>query len=128
LADNEENIQLGRRENDILVRSGRATVYFAPGRRALPEMARRIPARARGMDQKDRPDGRPVLHGRSAQAMIAQEKRAAAASISCSAAARSSYGHGAELAESHVEPADAYDGDELASRLTPATYAISSRY
>ena len=52
LGDNEENIQLAARENDMLVKQRPGDGLLAAGRRPLPEVARRVPAARR--DGQDR--------------------------------------------------------------------------
>ena len=47
LADNDENIQLAARDNDVLVKSGRATIYSRLVEGRYPEVARRLPAARR---------------------------------------------------------------------------------
>ena len=116
LADNEENIQLAARENDILVRSGRATVYSRLVEGRYPKWRDVFPRRE-GMLKIDLTVGPFYAAVRQAMIVTSEERRGVDFVFGGGKIVLSA--HGAELGESHVELPIAYDGDELGITLDP---------
>jgi DNA polymerase-3 subunit beta len=116
LADNEENIQLAARENDVLVRSGRATVYarlvegrYPPWRDAF--------AQREGAVRIELTVG--PFHAAVRQAAIVTSEERRGVEFTFGEGKVILAGHGAEYGESLVELPVAYDGPALPIRLDP---------
>lgn len=116
LADNEENIQLAVRENDVLVKSGRATIYSRLVEGRFPKWQDVFPRRE-GMVKIDLTVGPFYAAVRQAAIVTSNDRRG----VDCT------FGdgkivlccHGAEYGESHVELPIAYDGQEISISLDP---------
>lgn len=116
LADNEENIQLAARENDVLVRSGRTTVYsrlvegrYPPWRDAF--------AQREGTIKIELAVGPFYAAVRQAAIVTSEERRGVEFTFGEGKIVLA--GHGAEYGESLVELPIAYDGPALPIRLDP---------
>jgi DNA polymerase III subunit beta len=116
LADNEENIQLAARENDILVRSGRATVYSRLVEGRFPKWRDVFPRRE-GTRKIDLTAGPFYTAVRQAMIVTSEERRGVDFVFGGGKIVLS--GHGAEFGESHVELPIADDGEELGITLDP---------
>ena len=116
MADNEENIQLAARENDIIVRSGRATVYSRLVEGRYPKWRDVFPRRE-GMLKIDLTVGPFYAAVRQAMIVTSEERRGVDFVFGGGKIVLSA--HGAELGESHVELPIAYDGDEVGITLDP---------
>jgi DNA polymerase III subunit beta len=116
LADNEENIQLAARENDILVRSGRATIYSRLVEGRYPKWRDVFPRRE-GMRKIDLTVGPFFAAVRQAMIVTSEERRGVDFVFGGGKIVLS--GHGAELGESHVELPITDDGEELGITLDP---------
>lgn len=116
LADNEENIQLAARENDVLVRSGRTTVYarlvegrYPPWRDAF--------AQREGTVKIELAAGPFYAAVRQAAIVTSEERRGLECSFGEGKVVLA--GHGAEYGESLVELPIPYDGPPVPIRLDP---------
>ncbi len=116
LADNDENIQLAARENDVLVRSGRTTVYsrllegrYPPWRDAF--------AKRDGTVRIELPAGPFHTAVRQAAIVTSEERRGVEFTFGEGKAVLA--GHGAEYGESLVEFPIPYDGAPVPIRLVP---------
>jgi DNA polymerase III subunit beta len=116
LADNEDNIQLAAHENDILVRSGRATVYSRLVEGRYPKWRDVFPRRE-GMLKIDLTVGPFYTAVRQAMIVTSEEHRGVDFTFGGGKVVLAA--HGAELGESHVELPIAYDGDEMGIALDP---------
>jgi DNA polymerase III subunit beta len=116
LADNEENIQLAARENDLLVRSGRATIYSRLVEGRYPKWRDVFPRRE-GMLKIDLTVGPFYAAVRQAMIVTSEERRGVDFVFGGGKIVLTA--HGAELGESHVELPIAYDGDEVGITLDP---------
>lgn len=116
LADNEENIQLAARDNDVLVRSGRATVYSRLVEGRFPKWRDVFPRRE-GMVKIALTAGPFYAAVRQAAIVTSDERRGVDFAFGNGKIVLS--GHGAELGESHVELPIAYDGAEIGITLDP---------
>jgi DNA polymerase-3 subunit beta len=116
LADNEENIQLAARENDVLVRSGRATIYarlvegrYPPWRDAF--------AKREGTVKIELTVGPFHAAVRQAAIVTSEDRRGVEFTFGDGKVVLA--GHGAEYGESLVELPIAYDGPTVPLRLDP---------
>ncbi|MHC4178938.1 MAG: DNA polymerase III subunit beta, partial [Planctomycetota bacterium] len=116
LADNEENIQLAARENDVLVRSGRATVYsrlvegrYPPWRDAF--------AQREGTVKIELAVGPFYAAVRQAAIVTSEERRGVEFTFGEGKVILT--GHGAEFGESLVELPIPYDGPAVPIRMDP---------
>ena len=116
LADNEENIQLAARENDVLVRSGGATVYSRLVEGRYPKWRDVFPRRE-GMLKIELSVG--PFHAAVRQAGIVTSDERRGVDFTFGGGKIILAGHGAELGESHVEVPIAYDGAEVSISLDP---------
>jgi DNA polymerase-3 subunit beta len=116
LADNEENIQLAARENDVLVRSGRATIYSRLVEGRYPKWRDVFPRRE-GMLKIDLTVGPFYAAVRQAAIVTSEERRGVDFKFGGGKIILAA--HGAELGESHVELPIAYDGEEIGIALDP---------
>lgn len=116
LADNEENIQLAARENDVMVRSGRATIYSRLVEGRYPKWRDVFPRRD-GMRKFDLTVGPFFTAVRQAMIVTSEERRGVDFVFGGGKVVLT--GHGAELGESHVELPIADDGEELGITLDP---------
>jgi DNA polymerase III subunit beta len=116
LADNEDNIHLAARENDVLVKSGRATVYSRLVEGRYPKWRDVFPRRE-GMLKIDLTVAPFYAAVRQAAIVTSEERRGVDCIFGNGKVILS--GHGAELGESHVELPIAYDGTDLGITLDP---------
>ena len=116
LADNEENIQLAARENDVLVKSGRATIYSRLVEGRYPKWRDVFPRRE-GMLKIDLTVGPFYAAVRQAAIVTSEERRGVDFTFGGGKIVLA--GHGAELGESHVELPIAYDGADIGITLDP---------
>ena len=116
LADNEENIQLAARENDILVRSGRSVVYSRLVEGRYPKWRDVFP-RQEGMTKIDLTVGPFYAAVRQAMIVTSEERRGVDFVFGGGKVVLTA--HGAELGESHVELPIAYDGEDIGITLDP---------
>ncbi len=116
LADNEENIQLAARDNDVLVRSGGATIYSRLVEGRYPKWRDVFPRRE-GMVKVELSVGPFYAAVRQAQIVTSEDRRGVDFTFGGGKVVLA--GHGAELGESHVELPIAYDGADLGITLDP---------
>jgi DNA polymerase-3 subunit beta len=116
LADNDDNIQVAARENDILVRSGGATVYSRLVEGRYPKWRDVFPRRE-GMVKIELSVGSFYAAVRQAAIVTSDERRGVDFTFGGGKIILS--GHGAELGESHIELPIAYDGAEVGITLDP---------
>jgi len=116
LTDNEENVQLAARENDVLVRSGRATIYSRLVEGRYPKWRDVFPRRE-GMIRIDMAVGPFYAAVRQAAIVTSEERRGVDFKFGGGKVVLA--GHGAELGESHIELPVAYDGAEVSITLDP---------
>jgi DNA polymerase-3 subunit beta len=116
LADNEENIQLATRENDVLLRSGRATIYSRLVEGRYPKWRDVFPRRE-GMIKIDLTAGPFYAAVRQAAIVTSDERRGVDFTFGGGKIILA--GHGAELGESHIEMPIAYDGADVVITLDP---------
>ena len=116
LADNEDNIQLAARENDVLVKSGRTTIYSRLVEGRFPKWRDVFP-RQEGMAKIDLTAGPFYAAVRQAAIVTSDERRGVDFTFGDGKMILA--GHGAEFGESHVELPIAYDGAEIGITLDP---------
>lgn len=116
LGDNEENIQLAARENDVLVRSGRATIYSRLVEGRYPKWRDVFPRRE-GMLKIELTVGPFYAAVRQAAIVTSEERRGVDFTFGGGKIVLA--GHGAELGESHIELPIAYDGSDVGITLDP---------
>jgi len=116
LADNEDNIQLAARDNDVLVRSGRVTVYSRLVEGRYPKWRDVFPRRE-GMQKIELTAG--PFHTAVRQAMIVTSEERRGVDFTFGGGKVLLAGHGAELGESHIELPIAYDGSDIGISLDP---------
>ena len=120
LADNEENVHVAARENDVLVRSGQAAVYsrlvegrYPPWRDAF--------AQREGTIKIELPVGPFYTAVRQAAIVTSEERRGVEFTFGEGKVVLA--GHGAEYGESLVELPIPYDGPPVPIRLDPRYFA-----
>jgi DNA polymerase-3 subunit beta len=116
LADNEENIQLAARENDILVKSGGATIYSRLVEGRYPKWRDVFPRRE-GMLKIELSVG--PFHAAVRQAAIVTSDERRGVDFTFGGGKITLAAHGAEMGESHVELPIAYDGADVGITLDP---------
>jgi DNA polymerase III subunit beta len=116
LADNEDNIQLAVRENDVLIRSGRTTIYSRLVEGRFPRWRDVFPRRE-GMLKIELTVGPFYAAVRQAMIVTSEERRGVDFTFGGGKIVLA--GHGAEFGESHVELPIAYDGAETVIALDP---------
>lgn len=116
LADNDENIQLAARDNDILVKSGRATVYSRLVEGRYPKWRDVFPRRE-GMVKIEMTVG--PFHAAVRQAAIVTSEERRGVDFTFGGGKILLAGHGAELGESNIELPIAYDGADIGITLDP---------
>jgi DNA polymerase III subunit beta len=116
LGDNEENIHLAARDNDILVRSGRATIYSRLVEGRYPKWRDVFPRRE-GMIKIEMTVGPFYAAVRQAMIVTSEERRGVDFTFGGGKIVLA--GHGAELGESQVELPIAYDGADVGITLDP---------
>ena len=116
LAENEEQRPTRRRENDVLVKSGRTTIYTRLVEGRFPKWRDVFP-RQEGMVNIELSVG--PFHAAVRQAMIVTSDEHRGVDFTFGEGKIILAGHGAELGESHVELPIAYDGAEIGITLDP---------
>ncbi len=116
LADNEENVQLAARDNDVLLRSSNAVVYSRLVEGRYPKWRDVFPRRE-GMIHIDLTVG--PFYGAVRQAMIVTSDERRGVDFTFGGGKAVLAGHGAQHGESHVELPIAYDGSEVSITLDP---------
>lgn len=116
LADNDENIQLAARDNDILVKSGHATVYSRLVEGRYPKWRDVFPRRE-GMVKIELTAG--PFHAAVRQAAIVTSEERRGVDFTFGGGKILLAGHGAELGESNIELPIAYDGADIGITLDP---------
>jgi DNA polymerase-3 subunit beta len=116
LADNEENIQVAARENDVIVRSGGATIYSRLVEGRYPKWRDVLPRRE-GMVKIELCVGPAYAAVRQAAIVTSDERRGVDFTFGGGKIVLA--GHGAELGESRVELPIAYDGADIGITLDP---------
>ena len=116
LADNEENIQLAARDNDVLIRSGRATLYSRLVEGRYPKWRDVFPRRE-GMLKIELNVGPFYAAVRQAAIVTSDQRRGVDFTFGGGKIVLA--GNGAELGESHVELPIAYDGPDVGITLDP---------
>ncbi len=116
LADNEEDIQLAARGNDVIVRSGGATIYSRLVEGRFPKWRDVFP---HGGDvvRIEMPVGPFHAAVRQAAIVITEERRGIDLNFGDGKVMLA--GHGAEMGESHIELPIAYDGTPIPITLDP---------
>jgi len=116
LADNDGNIQLAARENDVLVQSGRSTVYTRLVEGRFPRWRDVFPQRE-GSVRIEMTVG--PFHAAVRQAAIVTSEDRRGVDFAFEQGKVTLSGHGAEYGESEVELPIAYEGDALTITLDP---------
>jgi DNA polymerase-3 subunit beta len=116
LADNEENIQLAARDNDVLIRSGRTTIYSRLVEGRYPKWRDVFPRRDNNV-RIELAVGPFYAAVRQAAIVTSEERRGVDFTFGAGKVVLAA--HGAEYGESHVELPIAYDGAEVVITLDP---------
>jgi DNA polymerase-3 subunit beta len=116
LAENEENILLSARDNDLLVKSGRVTVYSRLVEGRFPKWRDVFPRRE-GAASISMTVGPFYAAVRQAAIVTSQERRGIEFAFGEGKLVLS--GHGAEMGDSRVELPIAYDGPVMPVNLDP---------
>ena len=116
LADNDENIQLAARDNDVLVKSGRATIYSRLVEGRFPKRRDVFPRRENNL-RVELTAGPFYAAVRQAAIVTSEERRGVDFTFGEGKVVLAA--HGAEYGESHIEMPIAYDGAEVVITLDP---------
>ncbi|MGA2033451.1 MAG: DNA polymerase III subunit beta [Thermoguttaceae bacterium] len=116
LADNDANIQLAARDNDVLIKSGRATIYSRLVEGRFPKWRDVFPRRENTV-RVELTVGPLYAAVRQAAIVTSEERRGVDFTFASGTLVLAA--HGAEYGESHVELPIAYDGAELPVTLDP---------
>jgi DNA polymerase III subunit beta len=116
LADNEENVQISARDNDVLVKSGRATIYSRLVEGRFPKWRDVFPRRENTV-KVELTVGPFHAAVRQAQIVTSEERRGVDFTFGGGKAVLRA--RGAEYGESLVELPIAYDGAEVPITLDP---------
>ena len=116
LADNDDEIRLAARDNEVLVKSQRTTIYARLVEGRYPNWRGVFP---RNDDAVKIEMTVGPFHAAVRQAAIVTNDDRRAVEFCFGDGKLSLSGHGAELGESHVELPIAYDGPEVSVRLDP---------
>ena len=116
LADHEEDIQLATRENDVLMKSQRTTIYSRLVEGRYPKWRDVFP-KQEGMGEIEMTVG--PFHSAVRQAAIVTTEEHRGVDFTFADGKITLAGHGAEMGESHVELPIAYEGPEVLVRLDP---------
>jgi DNA polymerase-3 subunit beta len=116
LADGEDNLQLAARENDVLVRSGRTTIYSRLVEGRYPKWRDVFPRRD-DMLKIELTVGPFYAAVRQAAIVTSEERRGV--EFTFGEGKLTLAAHGAEYGESHVELPIAYDGKPVPINLDP---------
>jgi DNA polymerase-3 subunit beta len=116
IAGNEENVQISARDNDLLLKSGKSTIYTRLVEGRFPKWRDVFPRRE-GTTQVELTVG--PFHAAVRQAAIVTSDEHRGVDFIFGGGKLTLSGHGAEMGESHVELPIAYDGAEVAVMLDP---------
>ena len=116
LADNDENIQLSTRDNDLLIRSGRTVIYSRLVEGRYPKWRNVFPRRENNI-KVEMVVGPFYAAVRQAAIVTSEERRGVDFTFGGGKAVLAA--HGAEYGESHVELPITYDGAEVVITLNP---------
>ncbi len=116
LADNDENIQLAARDNDVLVKSGRSTIYSRLVEGRFPKWRDVFPRRENNL-RVELTVGPFYAAVRQAAIVTSEERRGVDFTFGEGKVVLAA--HGAEYGESHVELPIAYEGAEMVITLDP---------
>ncbi|HID78104.1 MAG TPA: DNA polymerase III subunit beta [Planctomycetaceae bacterium] len=113
---NEENVQLAVRENDVLLRSGRTTVYSRLLEGRFPEWRQVFPKVGEGTPV-EMTVGPLLAAVRQAAIVTSGDRRGV--EFTFAEGTLTLAGHGAEQGDSHVEMPVAYEGEQIQVKLDP---------
>ncbi|MBN1395606.1 MAG: DNA polymerase III subunit beta [Pirellulales bacterium] len=116
LADEEGDVQISVRENDVLVHGGRATIYSRLMEGRYPKWRDVFPRRD-GMQKIELTAGPFYAAIRQAAIVTSEDRRGVNLTFGGGKVVLA--GHGAELGESHVELPVAYEGPSIDITLDP---------
>jgi len=116
IADNDENIQLAARENDVLLKSQRTTIYSRLVEGRYPKWRDVFP-RYEEMPGVEIPVGPFYSAVRQAAIVTSEERRGVDFQFGDGRLVLA--GHGAEAGESRIELPIAYEGQEIRVKLDP---------
>jgi DNA polymerase-3 subunit beta len=116
IAGSEENIQISARDNDLLLRVGKSTIYTRLVEGRFPKWRDVFPRRE-GTTLVDMTVGPFYAAVRQAAIVTSDEHRGV--DFIFGEGKLNLSGHGAEMGESHIEMPIAYDGEEIAVMLDP---------
>jgi DNA polymerase-3 subunit beta len=116
LADNQEDVRLAARDNDVLVQSGGATVYSRLVEGRYPKWRDVFPRRD-GTSKIEMAVG--PFYAAVRQAMIVTHDARRGVDFTFGSGKIVLAGHGAEKGESHVELPIAFDGEDVSIMLDP---------
>lgn len=116
LADGEENVLLAARENDLMVKSGRTTIYTRLVEGRYPRWRDVFPDFGQ-MGTVEMNVG--PFHSAVRQAAIVTSEERRGVDFKFAEGSLVLTGHGAEMGESRVEMPIAYDGPEVVVKLDP---------
>jgi DNA polymerase-3 subunit beta len=116
LVGNDENVQLAARENDILVKSQRTTIYSRLVEGRFPRWRDVFPKHAENV-KIEMTVGPFYSAVRQAAIVTSEERRGVDFTFGEGKLVLA--GHGAEFGESHVELPIAYEGDPIRVKLDP---------
>ncbi|MCC6124734.1 MAG: DNA polymerase III subunit beta [Pirellulales bacterium] len=116
IAGSEENIQLSARDNDLLLKIGKSTIYTRLVEGRFPKWRDVFPRRE-GATQVELTVGPFYAAVRQAAIVTSEEHRGVDFIFGAGKLVLS--GHGAEMGESRVDLPIAYDGEEVAVMLDP---------
>jgi len=116
LGESDENVQLAARENDVLLKSGRTTIYSRLVEGRYPKWRDVFP-RSEGMTQIEMMVG--PFHAAVRQAAIVTSDERRGVDFTFGDGKVVMVAHGAELGDAHVELPIAYDGPEIPITLDP---------
>jgi DNA polymerase-3 subunit beta len=116
LAGNDENVQLAARENDVLLRSQRTTIYSRLVEGRFPRWRDVFPKQAE--EVKIELTVGPFYSAVRQAAIVTSEERRGV-DFTFGEGKLVLAGHGAEFGESHVELPIAYEGDPIRVKLDP---------
>ena len=116
IADNDENIQFAARENDVLLKSQRTTIYSRLVEGRYPKWRDVFP-RYEEMPRVELPVG--PFHSAVRQAAIVTSEERRGIDFQFGDGRLVLAGHGAEAGESRIELPIAYEGQEIPVKLDP---------
>jgi len=116
IANNEGNVQLATRENDVLLKSERATIYARLVEGRYPKWRDVFPS-SEGTTKLELPAGPFYAAVRQAAIVTSEDRRGVDFTFGDGRIVLS--GHGAEFGESHVEMLISYEGPDINITLDP---------